>query len=483
MNEIDLNLSFDDVLLKPAFSKTLPNAVKLDTYITSKVKLDTPLISAAMDTVTESETAIRMSQLGGIGCIHRNMPIKQQAMEVKRVKTHESWIVDNPVVIESHATIGEAQLLQQEYGVSGIPVINKDTQLLEGVITNRDIRSNKQTNTPVKDLMTTKNLITVQRNVDRGHALSLLHKHKIERLIVVDKNNRCIGLITLKDIIKCAEYPDATKDDNGKLRTAAAIGVGDSAIERTEALVKEGVDIITIDTAHGHSQLVLDTIKAIKHNWPDLDIIGGNVVTAEGALALIEAGSSSIKVGMGPGSICTTRIVTGVGRPQLSAIVDVASVCKTQNIPLIADGGIRCSGDIAKAIAAGADAVMIGSLFAGTSESPGELTFSQGRSYKKYRGMGSLNAMRQGSSDRYFQSESSKMTAEGVEGLVPFRGDLFNIFYKLIGGLKSSMGYTGNDNLTKMKNNCTFIQLSKSGLNESKAHSIIITQDDSVFEE
>lgn len=478
-DSIPFSFTFDDVLLRPAYSEVLPAAVNTATRITRTIKLGIPLVSSAMDTVTESYLAIAMAQNGGIGCIHKNMDIATQANEVRKVKKFESGMVVNPVTMMPDAPLSQALELMLHHGISGIPVIEKDGTLV-GMLTNRDVRFAENMKQPVHELMTKENLITVTENVDREEARRLLHKHRIEKLIVVDKEYRCIGLITVKDIEKAEQYPNACKDDLGRLRVAAALGTGADSMERATALINAGVDIITVDTAHGHSRGVLDTVARIRKEFPDISIIGGNVATSEGAEALIKAGVDGVKVGIGPGSICTTRIVAGVGVPQLSAIMEAVSVCKKAGIPVIADGGIKFSGDLAKAIAAGADCAMIGSLLAGTEESPGEVILYQGRSYKSYRGMGSVGAMARGSADRYFQQDikdSLKLVPEGVEGRVPFKGQVADVIHQLVGGLRSAMGYTGNATIADMQENCQFTRITSSGLRESHAHDITITRE------
>ncbi|QXK91677.1 IMP dehydrogenase [Neoehrlichia mikurensis] len=480
---MEISYSFDDILIIPAQSNVLPTDVDVKTYITNDIQLGIPIMSAAMDTVTESKLAIAVAQHGGIGCIHKNLSIENQVTEVKKVKKHESWIVYNPITILPDATLSEALALMQQYNYSGIPVVTNNTNKLVGILTNRDVRFIEDKSCKVRDIMTQNNLVTVQEGIQRSDAMKLLHKNKIERLIVINENYCCIGLITVKDIEKFNKFPNSCKDSKARLRVAAAVGTGiKEGIERAERLIAAEADIIVVDTAHGHSERVIHTIKEIKAMYPHSQVIGGNVATAEGALALIEAGVDAIKVGIGPGSICTTRIVTGVGVPQFSAIKNIAAECKDKNIKVIADGGIKYSGDIAKSIAAGADVVMIGSIFAGTDESPGNIIIYNGRAYKTYRGMGSINAMRDGSGDRYFQDESSKFIPEGVEGRVPFKGSAADVIYQLIGGLKSAMGYTGNANIASMQKNCKFNIITSSGLRESHVHDVIITHETSNYE-
>ncbi|MBL0318773.1 MAG: IMP dehydrogenase [Alphaproteobacteria bacterium] len=473
-------LTFDDVLLVPAYSNILPADAKTETYLTAGIKLGIPLISSAMDTVTESGLAIVMAQHGGIGCIHKNMTPEEQADEVRKVKKFETGMVVNPVTIHPEATLADALALMQEYRITGIPVAEKKTGKLVGILSNRDVRFASNLKQPVSELMTKENLVTVEENVDRDVAKTLLHKHRIEKLLVVDKSYRCIGLITVKDMERSHAHPNACKDAQGRLRVAAATGTGDKGFERAQMLVDAGVDVIIVDTAHGHSQGVLDTVKRIKQSCGTVAVIGGNIATAEAAKALIKAGADAVKVGIGPGSICTTRIVAGVGVPQLSAILEVVEVCHKEGIKVIADGGIKYSGDLAKAIAAGADCVMVGSLLAGAEESPGEVILYQGRSYKSYRGMGSVGAMARGSADRYFQQEvrdSMKLVPEGVEGRVPFKGPAAGVVHQLIGGLKAAMGYTGNADIASMQTQCTFRMITSAGLRESHIHDIILTRE------
>ncbi|MDD9331193.1 MAG: IMP dehydrogenase [Wolbachia sp.] len=481
MKKMEVCYSFDDVLLIPAHSDILPRDADIKTYLTNNIELNVPLISSAMDTVTESGLAIAIAQHGGIGCIHKNLSVDEQAAEVRKVKKYESWIVYNPITISPDKTVAEAVSLMREHNYSGIPVVDK--YRLVGILTNRDVRfiEDENMNIKVSEVMTKDKLITVrEKGIDSTSAMKLLHENRIEKLLVVDDNSCCIGLITVKDIEKYNRYPNSCKDNKGRLRVAAAIGTSKKdGIERCEALTSEDVDVVIVDTAHGHSSGVIDTIKEIKKMCKDVQVIGGNIATKEAAEALIDAGVDAVKVGIGPGSICTTRIVTGVGVPQFSAIKNVAEVCKARNVRLIADGGIKCSGDIAKAIAAGADSVMIGSIFAGTDESPGEIIMYKGRTYKGYRGMGSISAMKRGSASRYFQDKDSKLklVPEGVEGRVPFKGPASVVIHQLIGGLQASMGYTGNKNIEAMKKNCKFVTITASGLRESHAHDIIITQE------
>jgi IMP dehydrogenase len=472
-------LTFDDILLKPASSSILPKNVNTKTLLTKTVSLEIPIISAAMDTVTESQMAISMAQSGGIGSIHKNMKIEEQMDEVRKVKKFESGIVVNPVTISKDKKLKDALDLMLKNKISGIPVVEKNNKLV-GILTNRDVRFFSNSEIKVEDLMTKKNLQTVRENVDMKKAKQILHKFRIEKLIVVDKDYKCVGLITVKDIEKARKYPNACKDAKGRLRVAAAVDAGDKGIERAEGLIEVDTDVLILDTAHGHSKNVIDTVKKIKKKSNYTQVIAGNIATKEGAKALIDVGADAIKVGIGPGSICTTRMVAGVGVPQLTAILEVSEIAKKSNIPLISDGGIKYSGDIAKAIAAGADTIMIGSLLAGTDESPGEVYLYQGRSYKSYRGMGSISAMLKGSAERYFQDiniDIQKLIPEGVEGQVPYKGPVSIVLNQLIGGLKSSMGYTGNENIKKMKTNCEFMKITSSGLKESHVHDVTITKE------
>jgi len=473
-------LTFDDVLLKPAASDILPAQANTETRVTRNITLKIPLISSAMDTVTEAKLAIAMAQQGGIGCIHKNLDVEQQADEVRRVKKFESGMVINPVTIEPEASLKDALDLMSAHNISGIPVTESESGKLAGILTNRDVRFADDLSATVASYMTRENLVTVKEGISPDEAKKMLHHHRIEKLLVVDEAYRCIGLITVKDIEKAAQHPHASKDAQGRLRVAAAIGTGENGLERAAALVAAGVDIIVIDTAHGHSSGVLASVKEIRKKYKDVDIIGGNIATASGAEALIKAGVDGVKVGIGPGSICTTRIVAGVGVPQLSAIIDAGAVCRKHKVPLIADGGLKNSGDLAKAIAAGADCVMIGSLFAGTEESPGEVILYQGRSYKSYRGMGSVGAMARGSADRYFQAEVAdnlKLVPEGVEGRVPFKGPLGAVVHQLVGGLKASMGYTGSATIAKMQSGSEFVRITGAGLRESHVHDVTLTRE------
>ncbi|MCE2510798.1 MAG: IMP dehydrogenase [Alphaproteobacteria bacterium] len=473
-------LSFDDVLLKPAESQVLPAAVDTSTRLTSTIQLHIPLLSAAMDTVTESAMAIAMAQLGGLGVIHKNMEIERQADEIRKVKKYESGIVFDPVTITPQRPLADALQLMAEHKISGIPVVEGETKRLVGILTNRDVRFASDPKQPVSELMTREGLITVRENVDVDEAKRLLHSHRIEKLLVVDDDYRCIGLITVKDIEKSQAFPHANKDAQGRLRVGGATGVGDAGVARAEELAGAGADVVIVDTAHGHSKGVLETVQRIRQlpNVPAL--IAGNVATAEGAKALIDAGADAVKVGVGPGSICTTRIVAGVGVPQFTAIRDAMEECGKQNVPVIADGGIRFSGDLAKAMAAGASGAMIGALFAGTEESPGEVFLYQGRSYKSYRGMGSVGAMAQGSADRYFQQEVAdllKLVPEGIEGRVPYKGPVAGVVHQLIGGLRAAMGYTGNRTIDEMRQNCEFLRVTEGGQRESHVHDVTITRE------
>jgi len=478
--EIAEALTFDDVLLVPAASSVLPGHANTSTRLTKNITLNIPLISAAMDTVTESGLAIAMAQLGGIGVIHKNFTPEQQAQEVRRVKKFESGMVVNPVTIFSDQTLGDALSLREQNRISGIPVVDRKTGKLTGILTNRDMRFATNPAIPVTELMTKERLITAPENIERDQALKLLHQHRIEKLLVVDKDYRCVGLITVKDIDKAKAHPMACKDEQGRLRVAAATGVGDDGFARAEALLDAGVDVVIVDTAHGHSKGVLDTIARIKRLSNYAQVVGGNIATPDAAKALIDAGADAVKVGIGPGSICTTRIVAGVGVPQLSAVMETAEATRKAGVPIIADGGIKFSGDIAKAIAGGADCVMIGSLLAGTEETPGEVILYQGRTYKDYRGMGSLGAMARGSADRYFQEEvrdSMKLVPEGVEGRVAYKGPAAAVVHQLVGGLKAAMGYTGNATMAEMQKNCKFRRITGAGMRESHVHDVIVTRE------
>ena len=475
---LPVGLTFDDVLLIPAESSVLPRDIDVSTRLTERITLNIPLVSAAMDTVTESKTAIAMAQEGGLGIIHRNLSVWAQAGEVEKVKKFESGMITDPITVAPDQKISEAQEIMNKYRISGLPV-TKNGKLV-GILTNRDLRFEKRHDRPVSEVMTKENLVTVKLGVGLDEAKELLHQHRIEKLLVVDDRFELKGLITVKDIEKKIQYPNASKDERGRLRVGAAVGVGSDWEERVEALVRAGVDLIAVDTAHGHSKNVLDVIGQIRRRYPDLEISGGNVATAEGTTALIEAGVNVVKVGVGPGSICTTRVVSGVGVPQITAIGSCAKAAARHNVPIIADGGIKYSGDITKALAAGAASVMIGSLFAGTEESPGETILYQGRTYKAYRGMGSIGAMGQGSRDRYGQADvmdSNKLVPEGIEGQVPYKGSLsFNI-HQLVGGLRAGMGYLGCKNVTALHNKAKFMQITSASLREGHVHDVFITKE------
>lgn len=473
--------TFDDVLLEPAASAVMPAEVDTRARLTKTIELGIPLLSSAMDTVTESQLAIAMAQAGGIGVLHRNMDIERQAEEVRRVKRFESGMVVNPITIHADATLADALGLMARYKISGIPVTERaGTLKLVGILTNRDVRFASNPNQPVSELMTRTNLVTVREGVDLAQAKQLLHSHRIEKLLVVDDAFHCIGLITVKDIEKAQLHPNACKDGKGRLRVAAATGTGADGLARAEALFDAGVDVLVVDTAHGHSRKVLDQVAAVRRLANCSQVIAGNVATGDAARALMDVGVDAVKVGIGPGSICTTRIVAGVGVPQLTAVMDVVDACQAQGIPVIADGGIKYSGDLAKAIAAGADCAMLGSMFAGTDESPGEVILYQGRSYKSYRGMGSVGAMARGSADRYFQAEVTntlKLVPEGVEGRVPYKGPVGAVVHQLVGGLRAAMGYTGNGTIAEMQRNCRFVRITNAGLRESHVHDIQITNE------
>lgn len=475
---LPVGLTFDDVLLIPAESAVLPREIDVSTRLTEKITLNIPLVSAAMDTVTESKTAIAMAQEGGIGIIHRNLSVWAQAAEVEKVKKFESGMITDPITVAPDQKISEAQEIMNKYRISGLPV-TKNGKLV-GILTNRDLRFEKRLDRAVAEVMTKENLVTVKPGVDLDTAKELLHQHRIEKLLVVDERFELKGLITVKDIEKKIQYPSACKDDRGRLRVGAAVGVGSDWEERVDSLVRAGVDLVAVDTAHGHSKNVIDVIGQIRRRYPDLDLAGGNVATAEGTTALIQAGVNVVKVGVGPGSICTTRIVSGVGVPQITAIGSCAKAAARYNVPIIADGGIKYSGDITKALAAGASSVMIGSLFAGTEESPGETILYQGRSYKSYRGMGSIGAMGQGSRDRYGQTDvtdSNKLVPEGIEGQVPYRGSLsFNI-HQLIGGLRAGMGYLGCKDLAMLHSKAKFMQITSAAFREGHVHDVFITKE------
>ena len=480
--EIKEALTFDDVLLVPAKSDILPKEVDVSTQLTPNIRLNIPIVSAAMDTVTESRTAISLAREGGIGIIHRNMPIERQALEVESVKKSESGMIVDPVTVEPEQKVYDVLNIMKRYRISGVPVVKG--KKLVGIITNRDLRFETNYERPVSEVMTKENLITAPPGITLEQAKHVLHKYRIEKLLVVDEKNNLKGLITIKDIMKLKKYPNACKDKLGRLRVGAAIGVGSDWEERLSALIDADVDVVVIDVAHGHSKRVLDTLMEIKRNFPEIEVIVGNIATADAAIDLIEAGASALKVGVGPGSICTTRVIAGVGVPQITAIMEVSKVARRYNVPMIADGGIKFSGDITKAIAAGADSVMIGSLFAGTEESPGETILYQGRTYKLYRGMGSLGAMVSGVQDRYMQSleetrftSTDKLVPEGIEGRVPYRGPLSGIVYQLVGGLKAGMGYLGCRNIKELKEKAKFVKITQAGLRESHVHDVIIVKE------
>jgi IMP dehydrogenase len=478
-------LTFDDVLIRPAASNVLPNEADVSSRVTRSIALRVPVISSAMDTVTEARLAIAMAQAGGLGVIHRNLDPEAQAAQVAQVKKFESGMVVNPVTIHPEATLADALKLMADYQISGIPVVEPGGNgsregRLAGILTNRDVRFATNPNQRVAELMTKEKLITVRENVGLDEAKRLLHQHRIEKLLVVDDDYRCIGLITVKDIEKARAHPNACKDDQGRLRVAAATSVGDSGFERAERLIDAGADLIVVDTAHGHSSLVLDQVRRIKRHSNAVQVVAGNVATADGTKALIDAGADAVKVGIGPGSICTTRVVAGVGVPQFTALLEAVEAAKKSDIPVISDGGIRYSGDLAKALAAGADCVMLGSLLAGTDESPGEVFLYQGRSYKAYRGMGSIGAMARGSADRYFQQEikdALKLVPEGIEGQVPYKGPVSSVLHQLIGGLRASMGYTGARTLAEFKTRAEFIRISTASFRESHVHDVTITRE------
>jgi len=473
-------LTFDDVLLVPAYSQVLPRAVSLETQLTRAIKLNIPIMSAAMDTVTEARLAITMAQEGGIGIIHKNMSPEEQARQVRQVKKFEAGVIRDPITVGPDTSIREVLNLTRSHNISGVPVV--DGTELVGIVTSRDLRFETHYDDPVKNIMTKKDkLVTVQEGASNEEITALLHKYRIEKVLVVNDNFELRGLVTVKDIHKAQEFPNACKDEHETLRVGAAVGVGQGTEERVAALVEAGVDVLVVDTAHGHSQGVLDMVAWIKSHYSDCQIIGGNVATADGAKALVKAGVDAVKVGIGPGSICTTRVVTGVGMPQISAVMNVAAALKGSDVPFISDGGIRYSGDIAKAVAAGAHTIMIGGLFAGTEEAPGEVELFQGRSYKSYRGMGSLGAMSQqhGSSDRYFQEndEIEKLVPEGIEGRVPYKGAMSAIVHQLIGGLRAAMGYTGCHDLAQMREKPNFVRLTGAGVKESHVHDVTITKE------
>jgi IMP dehydrogenase len=476
--DIPLGLTFDDVLLRPAESNVLPSMADTSTRLTRDIRLNIPVLSSAMDTVTEADMAIAMAQLGGIGVLHRNLDIDAQCAAVRAVKRYESGMVVNPITIGPDATLGEAQALMQAHRISGIPVVDAAGRLV-GILTNRDVRFAENPAQPVRELMTTENLATVPLGTGQEEARRLLHARRIEKLLVVDDAFHCIGLITVKDIEKAVNYPHATKDATGRLRVAAATTVGDAGFARTEALVDAEVDVIVIDTAHGHNIEVARAVERVKKLSNAVQVVAGNVATAEATRALVDAGADAVKVGIGPGSICTTRVVAGVGVPQLTAIMESAAEAARSGVPVIADGGLRTSGDAAKALAAGASSVMIGSMLAGTTESPGEVFLYQGRSYKAYRGMGSVGAMARGSADRYFQQDVSamKLVPEGIEGQVPFKGPAADVVHQLVGGIKAAMGYTGSRTISDLQERAQFVRITNAGLSESHVHDVAITRE------
>lgn len=472
-------LTFDDVLLIPGHSNVVPSEVDLTTHISREIQLSAPVVSAAMDTVTEARLAIAMAQEGGLGIVHKNLSIEAQAAEVRQVKKYESGVISEPITIGPEATIGEVVALTEASHISGVPVV--DGNDLVGIVTSRDLRFENRMEAPVTEIMTPRErLVTVPEGAERAHVLDLLHKHRIEKVLVVNDDFELRGMITVKDIQKSTEHPSACKDERGRLRVGAAVGVGSGTEERVAALVEAGVDLVVVDTAHGHSQGVLDRVTWVKEHYPNVQVVGGNIATGEAASALVAAGADGVKVGIGPGSICTTRIVAGVGVPQITAIFDVAAALEGTGVPMIADGGVRFSGDLAKAIAAGANCVMLGSMFAGTEEAPGEVELYQGRSYKIYRGMGSLGAMQQGSSDRYFQDpnrSADKFVPEGIEGRVPYKGSIIAIIYQLMGGLRSSMGYVGATTIDEMRSKPQFMRATAAGMRESHVHDVSITKE------
>lgn len=470
-----VGLTFDDVLLVPAASSVLPRDVDVSTNLTRNIRLNVPLMSAAMDTVTEARLAIAIAREGGIGVIHKNMSIERQAMEVDKVKRSEHGIISDPIFLSPDNLVSEALSLMERYRISGVPITVKGK--LVGILTNRDLRFESDFNRPIHEVMTSNNLITAPLGTTLNQAKQILQQHKVEKLPIVDDKFNLCGLITIKDIEKARQYPLSAKDQRGRLRVAAAVGTDSNTIERTDALVQARVDVIVVDTAHGHSRPVINIINKIKSKYPDVDIVAGNVATAEGTRDLIEAGADAVKVGIGPGSICTTRVVAGAGVPQITAIYECSLEAARYKIPIIGDGGVKYSGDITKAIAAGADVVMIGSLLAGTEESPGDIEIYQGRSYKVYRGMGSLGSMKEGSKDRYFQQGQEKLVPEGVEGRVPYKGSLADTVYQLIGGLRAGMGYCGTDNINDLKTKSAFLRITQAGLRESHPHDVVITKE------
>ena len=479
MEHIKQALTFDDVLLSPAKSNILPRDVDLRTPLTARIELGLPLLSAAMDTVTEARMAICLAQEGGLSVIHKNISAEQQAREVAKVKKFESGVINDPITVSPTTSIGDVLALTKKHRISGVPVVEADN--LVGIVTGRDLRFETRLDEPVSKAMTPKDrLVTVKEGASKSEIQSLLHEHRIEKVLVIDDAFHLKGLVTVKDIQKSVEHPNASKDSNGNLRVGAAVGTGSDTEERLSLLASAGVDVIVVDTAHGHSKGVLDMVSRVKRAHPEIDVIGGNIATAEAALDLAKAGADAVKIGIGPGSICTTRMVAGVGVPQITAVYDVAQALKGKNVHCIADGGMRFSGDLAKAIAAGAHCVMVGGLLAGTDEAPGDIELYQGRSYKSYRGMGSIGAMELGSKDRYFQSdesESQKLVPEGIEGRVPYKGPAIHIIHQLMGGLRSSMGYTGNANLADMRSRCEFVRITNAGVAESHVHDVSITKE------
>lgn len=473
---VETAITFDDVLLVPSYSEVLPNQVSLKSRLTDKITLNVPIVSAAMDTVTEADLAIALARVGGLGFIHKNMTIAEQAAQVNRVKRSENGMISDPVTLSKDHTLGEAKDLMSRYKISGLPVVDADNVLI-GIITNRDVKYQENLDMKVEEIMTKENLITSDKDTNLEKAKEILLKNRVEKLPIVDKDNKLVGLITIKDIDNQLEYPNANKDQNGRLIVGAGVGVGEDTLARIEALVQAGVDIVAIDSAHGHSKGVLDKISEIRKAYPNLDVVGGNIVTAEAAKDLIEAGANVLKVGVGPGSICTTRVVAGVGVPQLSAIYNVYEYAKSKNVTVIADGGIKLSGDIVKAIASGAGAVMLGSLLAGTDEAPGEEIIFQGRKFKSYQGMGSLSAMKRGGKERYFQSEAKKFVPEGIEGRVPHKGKLEDVIFQLTGGLRAGMGYCGAKDIETLQEDSKLVMITGSGLKESHPHDVIITQE------
>ncbi|MDP6141078.1 MAG: IMP dehydrogenase [Arenicellales bacterium] len=480
MEDMDLALTFDDVLLVPAFSEVLPRNVSLKTLFSRNIALNIPLVSAAMDTVTESRAAICLAQVGGIGVVHRNLTPPAQAAEVSAVKKYESGVITDPICVTANTTVAEVVALTREHRISGVPVLDDDGKLV-GIVTSRDLRFETHFDQPISSVMTGRErLVTAPEGAGRAEIRQLLHQYRIEKVLLVDGGFNLKGMVTVKDIQKQTEFPHASKDDRGRLRVAAAVGTGEDTSERIERLVDAGVDAIVVDTAHGHSRGVIEQIAAIKQDYAQIDVVAGNIATGDAALALADAGADAVKVGIGPGSICTTRIIAGVGVPQITAVQGVARALEQAGLPVIADGGIRYSGDIAKAIAAGAHVAMVGGLFAGTEEAPGEIELFQGRSYKSYRGMGSLGAMQEGSADRYFQEsqdDPGKLVPEGIEGRVPYKGPMAQIIHQLTGGLRASMGYTGCANVEQMRSRCRFVQITHSGVAESHVHDVSVVKE------